>query len=157
MLQKHILVCNYELTTLCISRWSNSAHHLVSHVSHLTHLPDCRIYASVNLVSTGYDNNLSPIRDKAWLSADLLSIGLFGTRFSEICQIWIKIQNFSFVKMHLQMSPAIWRPSCPEWHLTLDKMAAISQATFEKNNIKEAWWRIYPSVGRVVNEHVNQC
>ena len=40
----------------------------------------------------------------------LLSIGRLGTKFSEIL---IKIQDFSFPKMHLKMSSAKWRPFCP--------------------------------------------
>ena len=37
-------------------------------------------------------------------------MGSWGTNFSEIL---IKIQNFSFRKMHLIMSSAQWRPFCP--------------------------------------------
>ena len=53
-------------------------------------------------VSIGSDNGLSPIRHQAiiWFSAELLSNGPLGTNFSEIL---IKIQNFSFTKMHLKM------------------------------------------------------
>ena len=39
-----------------------------------------------------------------------LSIGLLGTNVSEIL---IKIQNFSFTKMHLKISFAKWWPFCP--------------------------------------------
>ena len=42
-----------------------------------------------------------------WSSADLLSIGPFGTNFSEIR---IETQHFSFVKMHLNISSTKWRP-----------------------------------------------
>ena len=42
-------------------------------------------------------------------NTDLLSIRPLGTNFSEI---WIKMQNFWFVKMHLKMSSAKWRPFC---------------------------------------------
>ena len=47
-------------------------------------------------------NGLSSILRQAitWTSADLLSIGPLGTNFSEI---WIKLQNFSFIKMDLKM------------------------------------------------------
>ena len=38
-----------------------------------------------------------------------LSIGPLGTNFNEI---FIKIQTFSFPKMHLQISSAKWRPFC---------------------------------------------
>ena len=40
----------------------------------------------------------------------LWSIGPLGTNCSEIL---IKIQNVSFMKMHLKMSSAKWRPFCP--------------------------------------------
>ena len=43
-------------------------------------------------------------------NADFVSIGTLGTNFSEI---GIKIQNFSFMKMHLKMSSAKWLPFCP--------------------------------------------
>ena len=33
-----------------------------------------------------------------------------GTNFSEIL---IKMQNFSFTKMHMKITPAKWRPFCP--------------------------------------------
>ena len=48
---------------------------------------------------------LSSIRCQAiiWTNAGLLAIGSLGTNFSEIL---IKIQNFSFKKMHLKMSSA---------------------------------------------------
>ena len=60
----------------------------------LAHLP---IYAPVNWVRIGSDNGLAPIRRQAIIStnAGLLSIGPFGTNFSEIL---ITIQNFSFTK-----------------------------------------------------------
>ena len=69
----------------------------------LTHLP--HIYASVNRVCIGSDNDLSPIRRQAIIktNAASLSISLFGTIFNEIL---IKIQTFSFTKMHLKLSSA---------------------------------------------------
>ena len=62
----------------------------------------CRIYASVNWVSTGSGNGLLPIRRQAitWTNADLFSIRYLGTKFSEIR---FKIQNIS---LHLKMSSA---------------------------------------------------
>ena len=44
-----------------------------------------------------------------WTNADILSIGPLETSFSEIR---IKIQNFSFTKMHLKISSGKWRPFC---------------------------------------------
>ena len=74
------------------------------------------------MVSIGSDNGLSPIRRQAiiWTNAVLLSIGPLGTKFSEIL---IKIQIFSFTKMHLKISSVKWRPFCPrrdEWTLFPD-------------------------------------
>ena len=84
--------------------------------------PKCRIYASVNRFSIGSDNGLSPTRCQAiiWTKWSL-SIEPLGTNFREFL---IKIQNFSFTKMHLKISSAKWRPFCPggdessvpQWH-----------------------------------------
>ena len=63
------------------------------------------------LTTIGSDNDLSPGRrqDIIWTIAGILLIGPLGTNFSEIL---IRIQTFSFKKMHLKMSSAKWRPSC---------------------------------------------
>ena len=79
--------------------------------------PWCRIYASVNRVGIGSDNDLSPILHQAisWPHTGLLPIGPSGTNFSGIL---IKIQNFSFMKMHLKISSANWRPFCLSLNIT---------------------------------------
>ena len=61
------------------------------------------MYASVNGVSIGSGNSLSPVWRQAitWTNACLLLIALPGTNFSEI-QIWIR--SISFKKMHLKLS-----------------------------------------------------
>ena len=63
------------------------------------------------LTAIGSDNGLSPGRHQAiiWTSAGILLIGPLGTNISEIL---IGIQTFSFKKMHLKMSSAKWRPIC---------------------------------------------
>ena len=63
-------------------------------------------------VSIGSGNGLLPVWHQAitWTKADLFSIGHLGTNFSGIR---IKIQNFSFMKMHLKMPSVKWRPFCP--------------------------------------------
>ena len=63
------------------------------------------------LTIIGSDNGLSPGRRQAiiWNNAGLLLIEPLGTNLSEIS---IGIQTFSFKKMHLNMSSAIWRPFC---------------------------------------------
>ena len=70
------------------------------------------VYASVNWVSIGSDNGLSPVWRQAitWTNADFLSMGPLGVNLSEI---WIKIQKFSIMKMPLKFSPAKWRPFWP--------------------------------------------
>ena len=57
------------------------------------------------------DNGLSPDRRQAitWTNVGILLIGPLGTNFSEIL---IKIQTFSFKKMHLKTSSAKRRPFC---------------------------------------------
>ena len=72
----------------------------------LTHLPHCRIYASVNWVNTGSGNDLSPVRCQAitWNNAGLLSIGPLGTNF---CETRIKIEKFLLMK---NLSSAKCRP-----------------------------------------------
>ena len=59
----------------------------------------------------GSDNGLSPSRRQAiiWNNAGLLLIEPLGTNVSEIS---IRIQTFSFKKLHLNMSSAKWRPFC---------------------------------------------
>ena len=57
------------------------------------------------------DNGLSPGRRQAiiWTNAEILLIGPLGTNINEIL---ISVQTFSFKKMHLKMSSAKWRLCC---------------------------------------------
>ena len=66
---------------------------------------------SRKLTNIRSDNGLSPGRRQAiiWTNAGILLIGPLETNFSEIL---IKIQTFSFNKMHLKMSSAKWHPFC---------------------------------------------
>ena len=86
---------------MCVTRlrWVNSS-------------PPSAAYMSVNSVSIGTNNGLSPIRHQAIIltNAGLLSIGLLGTNYSESL---IKIQTFSFTKMHLKLSSVNWQQFCP--------------------------------------------
>ena len=68
-------------------------------------------YMSGNQVSIASDNGLSPIQHKAIMqtNAGLLLIEPLGMNFSEIL---IKIQNFSFTKMHPKTLPAKCQPFC---------------------------------------------
>ena len=63
------------------------------------------------LTIIGSDNGLSPERRQAiiWTNAGILLIRPLGTNLSEIL---IGIQTFSFTKMYLKKSSAKWRPFC---------------------------------------------
>ena len=82
----------------------------VSDVS-LTHWGRATHICVGKLTTIGSDNGLSPGRRQAiiWTNVAILLIGPLGTNFSEIL---IRIQTFSFKKMHLKMSSAKWHPSC---------------------------------------------
>ena len=66
----------------------------------------------MNWVSIGSNNGMSPIRRQAiiWTNVGLLSIGPLATNFSEF--FFIKIQNFSFTKMLLNILSVKWWPFC---------------------------------------------
>ena len=59
----------------------------------------------------GSDNGLLPDQRQAiiWTNAGILLIGPLWTNLSEIL---IEINTFSFKKMHLKMSSGKWRPFC---------------------------------------------
>ena len=69
------------------------------------------MYASVNWVRIRSGDGLSPIRRQViiCINAGSLSIGPLGANFNENV---IKIQNFSFTKMHMKISSAKWWPFC---------------------------------------------
>ena len=71
-----------------------------------------RIYASVNWVIIGWGKDMSPVQYQAITrtNADLLLITPLGVPLSEI---HIKTQEFSFMKMHFNISSAKWQPFCP--------------------------------------------
>ena len=78
----------------------------------LTHLPLVPHLRVTGLDTIGSGNELSPARCQAitWISASSLPLGPLGINFSEI---QIKIQKFSFTKMHFKISSAKWRPFSP--------------------------------------------
>ena len=77
----------------------------LTHWGRATHICDSK------LTIIASDNGLSPGRRQAiiWANAGIVLIGPLGTNFSEIL---IEIQIFSYMKMHLKMSSAKWRPFC---------------------------------------------
>ena len=74
-----------------------------------------------NLTITGSDNGLSPgwRQSITWTNVGILLIGPLGTNFSEIL---IKIQTFSFKKIHFKMAAILSRPQCVLYQLTLDML-----------------------------------
>ena len=75
-----------------------------------------RIYALATQAIIGSDNGLSPVRHQTinWTNAGILSIEPLGTNVSEIL---IEIQIFSFKKMHFEnivceMASIVSRPQC---------------------------------------------
>ena len=75
----------------------------------LTHWGQATQICVGKLTIIGSDNGLSPGQRQAiiWTIAGKMLIGPLGTNFSEIL---IRIQTFSFKKMHLKMSSAKWQP-----------------------------------------------
>ena len=79
-----------------------------------------------NLTIINSDNGLSPGRRQAiiWTNAGiLLLIGTLGTNLSEIL---IEIQIFSFKKMGLKVSSAKWRPFCIGLNVLTKKLKSIT-------------------------------
>ena len=78
---------------------------------HLTHWGRVTHICVGKLTIIGSDNDLSPGRRQAIIrtSAGILLIEPLGTNISEIS---IGIQIFSFKKMRLKMASAKWRPFC---------------------------------------------
>ena len=78
---------------------------VLSHWGRVTHI------CASKLTGIGSDNGLSPGRRQAiiWTNDGILLSWPWWTNFSEIL---IRIQTFSFKKMHLKMSSAKWRPFC---------------------------------------------
>ena len=102
------MLLRYILSSVCLqlSQFHQPA-------SGLNHLPIVPHICFNKLGSIGSGNGLSSVRHHAITAtnADLL---LIGTNFSEI---WIKILNYSFTKMHLKMFSKWW-PFClnQRWH-----------------------------------------
>ena len=92
------------------------------------------------LTIIGSDNVLLPGWCQAiiWTNAGILLIGPLRTNFS---QILIRIQIFSFKKMHLKMDSAKWRPFC----LGLNVLSDL------------VWWCHDRSGVRTCNAHLSHC
>ena len=119
--REHVNVYRYHYvsrwpnTVICgniFGRWRESSRPVytrgresLTHWGRVTHRCVC------NFTTIGSGNGLSPGRRQAitWTNAGILLIGPLGTNFSEIL---IKIQTFSFRKMHLKTSSAKRRSFC---------------------------------------------
>ena len=73
--------------------------------------PSATFIPLVHWATMGSDNGLFPVQCQAiiWTNPGLLLIGLLARNSSEI---WIKMKQFSYKKMHLKMSSTKWRPFC---------------------------------------------
>ena len=88
-------------------------HHIFIRLSYgVNSPPPSATYMSINWIRIGSRNRLPPVQRQAITSPNvaLLSIWPLGTNLSEI---WIKIQNFLFIKMYFKMSSLKWLPFCP--------------------------------------------
>ena len=101
---------SWKSSVLVLTHWGRATHICVS-----------------KLIIIASDNGLSPGRRQAiiWNNAGILSIGLFGTNFSEIL---IEILTISFKKMRLKVSSAKWRPFC------LDLKVKVKDFLLQQNN-----------------------
>ena len=93
------------------------------------------------LTIIGSDNGLSPGRRQAiiWTNAGILLIEPLGTNFNEIL---IKINIFSFKKMHLKMSFGKWRPFCLSLNVLM-KIFTVTAGFLTKVPQHDAFLHIY--------------
>ena len=98
----------------------------LTHWGRVTHICVCK------LIIIGSDNGLSPDQHQAiiWTNAELLSIGPLPTYFSENL---IKMQQFSLKKMHVKMSSAKWRLSCPSLNVLILLVQWVHDSAFTKS------------------------
>ena len=121
------------------------------------------------LTIIGSENGLSPDRRQAviWTNVEILLIRTLGTNLSEIL---IEIQTFSFKKMHLKMSSGKWRPFClglnvlstrPCWQ-KVNIVSAIAWASVDcwpssmspYGVTRPQWVRVTSFLGHQVHIHV---
>ena len=93
-----------------------------------------------NLTIIGSDNGLAPRRHQTiiWTNDGMLFIGPLGTNFSEI---FIRIQTFSFKKMHLKMSSAKWLPFCLGLNVLNNLKSTLPLQPFFR--IRYVYWMIF--------------
>ena len=117
----NLRLVSFQLHAQCLSRgggysipsfpfsfkiqYRNTVSWWLTHWGRVTHI----CVSKLTIIAS--DNGLSPGQRQAtiWTNAGMLLIWPWWTNFSEIL---IRIQTFSFKKMHLKMSSAKWRPFC---------------------------------------------
>ena len=110
-----IVTHNFNKMTHLVQTFSNALYRMKDFIFWfkfcLTHWGRVTHICVGKLSIIGSDNGLPPGRHQAiiWTNAVLLSIGPLGTNVS---QIILKIQTFSFKNLHLKMSSGKWRPFC---------------------------------------------
>ena len=106
---RHMCIWGYflSISPIYTTNWCRICKRLM--VSQLTHWGRVTHICVGNLIVIGSDNGLSPGRHQAiiWTNAGILLIGTLGTNLSEIL---IEIQTFSFKKLRLKVSSAKWWP-----------------------------------------------
>ena len=108
---------------------------LVTHIC----LSELTIIASNNGLSPGWRQAI------IWNNDGLLLIEPLGTNF---CEISIRIQTFSFKKMHLNMSSAKWHPFCLGLNvLTLISVLPLSPSCW-------LWCHVVCYIGPNYNTHL---
>ena len=100
-----IMLLNPDIVTLLNLVFSFPNMVVLTHWGRATHI------CVGNLTIIGSDNGLSPGPRQViiWTNAGILLIRPLGTNFNEML---IEIWTFSFMKMHLKVSSAKWRPFC---------------------------------------------
>ena len=146
-------ICNVIQLRLA-KRWTFSCCNIaLTHWGRVTHIHVC----VGKLTIIGWDNGLSPGRRQAiiWTNAGILLIRPLGTNFSEIL---IGIQTFSFKKMYLKMSSAIWRPFCLGLNVLIILVALVNFGpTVVVVNLWSEWLEIYTITFFIIsvrNKHV---
>ena len=93
------------------------------------------------LTTIGSDNGLSPGRRQAiiWTNDGILLIRPLGTKFSEIL---IRIQTFSFKKLHLKTSSAKWGLFC----LGLNELIYLKRHFNNSTSVHDGimTWKLFP-------------
>ena len=119
----------------------------------LTHLPQCRIYASGNRISNVADNGLSPIRLQAiiWTNTGLSWIGPLEINFSEVLFTKVHLKIFNNISLMLPRAEAgvggrcqIWRKirELKEW-----RYDPLSHTSTENDTYENLFTRCQSSVG----------